>query len=322
MQYHRLGRSGLVVPRLAFGTWLTLARIDRAEAAALVDRSIEAGVNFFDTADVYDRGGAEEVLGELLAGRRREHLVIATKAFHAMSDDLNDCGLSRKHLFESVHASLRRLRTDYVDLFQFHRFDPDTPLLETVMAIGDLIRQGKVMYWGTSMWSADQLREACALADGLGVPRPISEQPRYSMLCREIEDEVVPACRELGIGLLFWSPLAQGMLTGKYRRGEAPAAGTRGADPSRGGQFLGQALGSDEVWDRVEKVEAVAARFGVPMATLAIAWCLRQSPEGTVLLGFTRREQFEQLLPAAGLEWPDGLDEALAEALAGPPLPY
>ncbi|MBC8327209.1 MAG: aldo/keto reductase, partial [Planctomycetes bacterium] len=239
MLYHRLGRSGLRVPRLALGTWLTLARIDRSRAADLVSASLDAGVNFFDTADVYDRGGAEEVLGGLLAGHRREHLVVATKAFHAMSDDINDCGLSRKHLFESIHASLRRLGTDYVDLYQFHRFDTETPLDETVRAIGDLIRQGKVLYWGTSMWSAAQLREACRLADELGVPRPISEQPRYSMLCREIEAEVVPACRELGIGLLFWSPLAQGMLTGKYRRDAAPPAGRPGAEPDRGGGALG-----------------------------------------------------------------------------------
>ncbi|RMH03474.1 MAG: aldo/keto reductase [Planctomycetota bacterium] len=320
MEYHALGRSGLRVPRLALGTWLTLARIPRAEAAGLVAAALEAGINFFDTADVYDRGGAEEVLGELLAPHRREHLVVATKAFHPMSDDPNDRGLSRKHLFESVHASLRRLRTDYLDLFQFHRFDPETPLEETIRAVGDLIRQGKVLYWGTSMWSASQLRVACRLADELGVPRPISEQPRFNMLCREIEAEVLPACRELGIGLLFWSPLAQGLLTGKYRRGQAPPAGSRGADPRRVGQFLDRALASDEVWDRVERVLALADRAGVPPAVLAVAWCLRRAPEGTVLLGASRVEQLRELVPAATMDWPEGLEEALEEALAGPPL--
>ncbi len=309
------------MPKLALGTWLTLARIDRDAAAGLVSASLDAGVNFFDTADVYDRGGAESALGELLAGHRREHLVLATKVFHAMSDDINDVGLSRKHMTESIHASLRRLGTDYVDLYQFHRFDPDTPLEETVMAIGDLIRQGKVLYWGTSMWTAEQLRRACELADQLGVPRPISEQPRYSMLCREIEPEVVPACRELGIGLLFWSPLAQGMLTGKYRRGQAAPAGSRGADPDRGGQFLGQALESPQAWDRVEAVQQAVDRFGMPLPALAISWCLRQCPEGTVLLGATSPEQLQQLLGAAELEWPDGLEQALDQALAGPALP-
>lgn len=322
MLHHRLGRSGLRVPRLGLGTWLTLARIEERAAAELVAAALDAGVNFFDTADVYDRGGAEERLGRLLAGRRREDLVVATKAFHPMSEDVNDRGLSRKHLFESLQASLRRLRMDYVDLYQFHRFDEETPLEETVRAIGDLIRQGQALYWGTSMWSAAQLRDACRTADALGVPRPISEQPRYSMLCREIEAEVVPACRELGIGLLFWSPLAQGLLTGKYRRGQSPPPGSRGADSRRVGEFLDRALPDPSVWDRVEQVRQAAARHGLPMAALAVSWCLRQVPEGSVLLGATRVEQLRELLPACELEWPAGLAEELANALAGPLLPY
>ncbi len=318
MEYHRLGESGLRVPPLALGSWLTLARLPEERAAALVSLALEHGIRFFDTADVYDHGAAEEALGRLLRGRNRAHLILASKAYFPMSEDPNDRGLSRKHLFESAHGSLRRLGTDYLDLYQCHRPDPETPLAETVRAMGDLIAQGKVLYWGTSMWSAERIRAACRLADELGVPRPISEQARYNMLCREVEAEVLPACRECGLGLLFWSPLAQGFLSGKYRRGEAPPPGSRGADPERFVGSLDRLLESEPAFDRLEKVETLAAAAGIPLPVLAIAWCLRKAPGSTVLLGATRPEQLRETLAAAELEWPDGLEAALDQALAGP----
>ena len=320
MRYTTLGDSGLKISTHGLGSWLTLANLDHATVDALVGTALDGGINLLDTADIYDFGAAEFVLGRALRGRRREHLVIATKTFFPMSEDPNDHGLSRKHVFESVHGSLRRLDTDYIDVYQFHRYDEETPLRETVMAIGDLMRQGKVLYWGTSMWSAKQIREACRLCDALAIPRPISEQPRYSMLCREVEDEVMPACEELGVGFLFWSPLAQGVLTGKYRRGQAPA-GSRAVNPRRFGTFLDDALASEEVARRVEIVAGVAAELGLSMAQLALAWCLRHDPRGAVLVGATSAEQLAENLGAADFEWKPELDRALAPAVEGAPLP-
>ena len=233
MDYRRVGDSGLEVSEVGFGSWLTLgSSIDALASSELVRRAFDLGVNFFDTADVYANGSAEEALGRAVRDLPRQELVIASKCFFAMSKRPNDRGLSRKHVVESIEGSLRRLGLDYLDLHQCHRFDPEVPLEETVRAYEDVIRQGKILYWGVSQWSGAQVREACRIADTTGGYRPISNQPGYSILRREIEAEVLPTCDELGIGQLAFSPLAQGALTGKYGGGPPPP-GTRAADEQR-----------------------------------------------------------------------------------------
>ncbi len=320
MEFHPLGRSGLRIPPLGLGTWLSLADPRSDAPDVIIGAALDAGIRFFDTADIYDYGEAEELLGKALVGQHRDSLVIATKAYFPMSEDPNDCGLSRKHLLQSVDNSLRRLRSDYIDLYQCHRFDEETPLAETVATMGELIARGKVLYWGTSMWSGAQLRDACALCDALGVPRPISEQARYNLLCREVEAEVVPAAAELGIGFLWWSPLAQGVLTGKYQQGAAAPDDTRAASSRRQGSFLDAALADAEVYARVDRFSKVAAEAGVPMDALALAWCLRRQPGSTALIGVRNRQQLERNLAALQVDWSGGLMEAVEAATAGPTL--
>lgn len=316
MQYRFLGRSGLKVSAVSFGSWLTFARIGQSTVNRLVQMALDAGVNLLDTADVYDRGVAESMLAQALEGQRREHVVLASKCYHAMSDQVNDRGLSRKHVVESCHNSLRRLRTDYLDLFQCHRYDPETPLEETVRAMGELIARGKILYWGTSMWSAPQLREACRLADAMNLPRPISEQPRYSLVHRELEEAVLPACAELGIGCIVWSPLAQGLLTGKYRKGQEAASGTRGSDPRGVGAFLVEDLRSDQVWPLVERVGAAAQQARLSLPHFALAWCLRQKGVSSVILGATRPEQLAENLASVDVAWTPELERLARAALA------
>jgi aryl-alcohol dehydrogenase-like predicted oxidoreductase len=320
MKFHALGHSGLRVPALGLGSWITLADPTSPPAERVVRAALDAGIWLLDTADVYDTGAAEELLGRALAGVPREQVVIATKAFWPMSDHPNDRGLSRKHLVESVHNSLRRLRTTHLDLFQCHRYDPEVPLAETVRAIGDLIRAGKVLYWGTSQWSARNLKDACALCDTFGVQRPISEQARYNLLCREVERKVVPAAQKLGIGFLWWSPLAQGVLTGKYAEGAPPPAGTRAASARRVGSFLEQALAEPEVHARVARFVAVAREAGHTPAALALAWCIDRVPGSTALIGVTRLEQLPENLAALAVEWTPELRARVKEAFAGPRL--
>jgi aryl-alcohol dehydrogenase-like predicted oxidoreductase len=271
-----------------------------------VRRAYDLGINFFDTADVYAHGAAEESLREALAGIPRPYVVIATKAFFPMSDHPNDRGLSRKHLFESVEGSLRRLGTDYLDLHQCHRSDPTTPIDETVQAYGDLIRQGKLLYWGVSEWRAAEIVDACRVADQRSAHRPVSNQPQYSLLRRRIEREVMPVCEREGLGQVVWSPLAQGVLTGKYRPGERPA-GTRAADKERSG-FM-EAFLRPEVLARVEALRPIAKEAGLSLAQLALAWCLRRSNVSSVIVGATRIDQIEDNARASGVRLPD---EALA----------
>lgn len=320
MQSHALGNSGLRVPALGLGSWITLADPSSPPPERVVHAALEAGLWLLDTADVYDHGAAEELLGKALAGRNRQHVVIATKAFWPMSEHPNDCGLSRKHLFESVHNSLGRLRTDYLDLFQCHRFDPLVPLEETVRALGDLIRQGKILYWGTSQWTASNLRDACKFCDALSIPRPISEQARFNLLCREVESEVVPAAQQLGIGFLWWSPLAQGVLTGKYEPSRTAPQGTRAASARRVGTFLEQALAEPEVHRRVARFVAVARESGHSPAALALSWCLDRQSGSTVLIGVTRMEQLQDNLAALEVQWTPELRERVEAAFAGPAL--
>ena len=302
MNYRRLGASGLVVSEIALGSWLTLGGSVDAEASERIARhAFDLGVTLFDTADTYSNGEAERVLGRALAGLPRSRLVLATKCFFPMSDDPNDRGLSRKHLFESVHASLKRLGTDYLDLHQCHRADPETPLEETVRAYEDLIRQGKVLYWGGSQWSDDCASQACRIADATGGYRPISNQPQYSLLARWIERSVLDAHARVGVGQIVWSPLAQGVLTGKYSGGARPE-GSGASVPSRG-RFIDPLLSAANL-ARVERMRAVATDLGVTPAQLALAWCLRRPEVASVIVGATRPEQLDENVLASGLTLP------------------
>ncbi len=317
MQYVNLGRSGLKVSRVALGSWLTYgSSVDGTGTGACVRAALDAGVIFIDTADVYARGEAETVLGGVLDGVKRSSYVLASKAFWPMSDDPNDQGLSRKHLFESCHASLRRLRTDYLDLYQCHRYDRHTPVAETVRAMGDLIAQGKVLYWGVSCWRASQIKDACHIADKLGVPRPISNQPPYNLVNRSIEQEVIPASIEEGLGQVVFSPLAQGLLTGKYSGGKLPA-GSRGADEQRN-VFMRGHLADAELLSRVDRMVAIAKELDTTPARLALAWCLRDDAVASVIVGATRTSQVEDNVAAANLELNEDVLSALDELFPGP----
>jgi voltage-dependent potassium channel beta subunit len=300
MKYRHLGRSGLRVSEVSLGSWLTLGKsVELRATRAIVRRAFDLGVNLFDTADVYATGGAEEALRQALEGMPRHQVVLATKAFFPMSDRPNDRGLSRKHLVESVEGSLRRLGTHYIDLHQCHRADPLTPLEETVRAYEDLIRQGKILYWGTSEWKAEEIELACRTAEAHGGYRPISAQPQYSILSRRVEREVMPACEREGIGQIVWSPLAQGVLTGKYA-GTARPAGTRAADPENG-VFMQRFL-EPESLARVETLRPLAAAEGCSMAELALAWCLRKASVASVIVGATRHEHVDENVRASGIE--------------------
>ncbi len=314
MEYRQLGRSGLRVSEVSLGSWLTFgATVDVPATKAIVRAALDAGIQFFDTADVYATGAAEEALRSALDGIPRHQLVIATKAFFPMSEDPNDRGLSRKHLFESVHASLRRLGTDYLDLHQCHRADETVPIEETVRAYDDLIRQGKVLYWGVSEWNPQQIEAALGAADRCGADRPVSSQPQYSILRRGIERGVLPLCAREGIGQIVWSPLAQGVLTGKYKPGERPT-GTRAADPFQS-RFM-EAFLTDDTLARVEQLRPLAADLGLTMAQLALAWCLRHEHVSSVIVGATRAEQLAETTRAAGVRLPEESVDAIDKLFA------
>jgi voltage-dependent potassium channel beta subunit len=309
MEYRPVGRSGLRVSEIALGSWLTLgSSVDVGATRELVERAWDLGINFFDTADVYANGGAEEALGAALADFPRRHYVLATKCFFPMSESPNDRGLSRKHVVESVEASLRRLRTDHIDLHQCHRADPATPIDETVRAYEDLIRQGKLLYWGVSEWRPAQIVEACRAADQCGGYRPISNQPQYNLLRRGIEREVLPVCEREGVSQLVFSPLAQGVLTGKYSGGTRPT-GTRAADAFRN-QFMQDFLRPESL-ARVDELAPIAADLGVSMAQLALAWCLRQRGVASVIVGATRPAQLDDNAKASGMRLPEPVIERL-----------
>jgi voltage-dependent potassium channel beta subunit len=302
MNYRRLGASGLVVSEIALGSWLTLGgHVDAGVSERIARHAFDLGVTLYDSADAYSNGEAERVLGRALSGLPRTRLVLATKCFFPMSDDPNDRGLSRKHLFESVHASLRRLGTDYLDLHQCHRADPETPLEETVRAYEDLIRQGKVLYWGVSEWSENLVARACGIADATGGYRPISNQPQYSLLSRAIEQQLLDAHARLGVGQIVWSPLAQGVLTGKYAGGAKPEGS--GITVASRARFLNPLL-TDVNLARVERMRAVARELGVTAAQLALAWCLRRPEIASVIVGATRPEQLDENALASGLTLP------------------
>jgi aryl-alcohol dehydrogenase-like predicted oxidoreductase len=317
MEFRHLGSSGLKISEIAYGNWLTHgSQVEEEAALACVRQALDEGISTFDTADVYANTRAEEVLGKALRGERRESLEIFTKVYWPTGPrGHNDTGLSRKHIMESIDASLRRLQTDYVDLYQAHRYDVETPLEETMQAFADVVRAGKAFYIGVSEWTAEQIRSAHALAGELGISL-VSSQPQYSMLWRVIEDEVVPTCRELGIGQVVWSPIAQGVLTGKYKPGQAPPPGSRATDDKGGADNVGRWL-KDEVLQGVAKLEPIAAEAGLSMAQLAVAWVLQNDNVSAAIIGASRPEQVTENVAASGVKLDEGTLGAIDEALGG-----
>jgi len=301
VEYRYLGNSGFKVSEITYGNWLTHgSQVENDIATQCVQAALEAGVTTFDTADVYANTKAEQVLGDALQGQRRESLEILTKVYNPTGPKgPNDSGLSRKHIMESINGSLRRLGTDYVDLYQAHRFDYETPLEETMQAFADIVRAGKALYIGVSEWRADQIRAGHALAQEMGF-QLISNQPQYNMLWRVIDAEVVPASRELGISQIVWSPIAQGVLTGKYRKGQPLPAGSRATDEAGGARAVQRYL-SDDYLDAVAQLEPIAADLDLTMAQLAIAWVLANDNVASALVGASRPEQIESNVGAAGV---------------------
>src|SRR3954451_19511811 len=298
MEHRHLGRSGLLISEIAYGNWIThRSQVEEYAAAACVRAALDEGITTFDTADVYARTRAEEVLGRALKGERRESLEIFTKVYWPTGEGQNDRGLSRKHIFESIHGSLRRLQTDYVDLYQAHRFDHETPLEETLRAFDDLVRQGKALYIGVSEWRAEEIARALKIADEMGLDRIISNQPQYSMLWRVIESEVVPLSEREGIGQIVFSPIAQGVLTGKYLPGQAPPAGSRATDEKSGAGFIERYL-RDDVLEAVQKLKPIAEQAGATMAQLGVAWVLNNPNVSSAILGATRPEQLQDNVKA------------------------
>ncbi|MDX1661811.1 MAG: aldo/keto reductase family protein [Gemmatimonadota bacterium] len=308
MEYRHLGDAGIRLSTVGLGSWLTYgSAVEEDAARRCIATAYDHGVVFFDTANVYAAGRAEEVVGRALAEYPRDSYVLATKVYFPMGEGPNDRGLSRKHVFEQCHASLRRLDVEYVDLYQCHRFDDRTPLDETCEAMDDLIRQGKVLYWGVSEWAAGQIENAVELCTEAGWTPPVSNQPEYSALQRRIEDDVLPVSEELGIGNVVWSPLAQGVLTGKYRSVDDLPEDSRAA--SEQGKFMGRVM-SQQVLDAVAEFAELARDRGVTPAQLALAWCLRQPAVTSVIVGASRPEHVEENVAAADLEIDD---EAFAE---------
>lgn len=315
MEFRYLGNSGLKISEITYGNWLTHgAQVEQDVATQCVHAALEAGITTFDTADVYANTVAEQVLGDALKGQRRESLEIFTKVYWPTGPKgHNDSGLSRKHILESIDGSLRRLKTDYVDLYQAHRFDYETPLEETMQAFADVVRAGKALYIGVSEWTADEIRAGHALAKELGV-QLISSQPQYNILWRVIEPEVIPACAELGVSQIVWSPIAQGVLTGKYKPGQPLPEGSRATDEKGGANMIKRYL-NDEILTGVEKLEPIAADLGLTMAQLAIAWVLANDNVASALVGASRPEQIESNVKAAGVKLDEQVLRAIDEAV-------
>lgn len=301
MKFRNLGNSGLRVSEISYGNWLTHgSQVEEDAALACVRQALDEGITTFDTADVYANTAAETVLGKALAGERRQSLEIFTKVFWPTGPGgHNDHGLSRKHIMESIDGSLQRLQTDYVDLYQAHRYDHETPLEETMLAFADVVRAGKALYIGVSEWRAEEIRAAASLAQELRVPL-VSSQPQYNLLWRVIESEVVPTCEELGLGQIVWSPIAQGVLTGKYKPGQAPPEGSRATDEKGGDAMIARWL-KDDVLTRVERLAPIAADAGLSMAQLAVAWVLQNPNVSSAIIGASRPEQVTDNVKAAGV---------------------
>jgi aryl-alcohol dehydrogenase-like predicted oxidoreductase len=314
MEFRRLGRSGLKISAITYGNWLTHgSQVENDVAKACVSAALEAGITSFDTADVYANTVAESVLGEALAGERRESLEIFTKVYWPTGPGgPNDSGLSRKHILESIEGSLRRLRTDHVDLYQAHRYDTETPLEETMQAFADVVRSGKALYIGVSEWTAEQIRAGHDLASQLGF-QLVSNQPQYSMLWRVIEGEIVPTSGALGVSQIVFSPIAQGVLTGKYKPGQPPPQGSRATDPT-GSNFIRRFM-TDDVLGRVGELEPVAKELGLSQAQLAVAWVLQNDNVAAAIIGASRPEQVHENVKAVGVTIPPELLARIDEVL-------
>jgi len=319
MQYRNLGTAGIKLSEIGLGGWLTFGNALAAEQAkAVMNTAFDLGVNFFDTADVYADGKCEQAWGDLLKDRRRAGYVLATKVFFPTGPGPNDRGLSRKHIFENCHRSLSNLKTDYLDLLQCHRFDPETPIEETIRAMDDLVRQGKILYWGFSEWTAAQI-EQCLRACGDRFERPRSSQPRYSAVQREVEKEVFPLCHTAGIGQVVFSPLAQGVLSGKYKPGQPIPADSRAAD-DRQNKFIQRFLNDQTLLEKIQHLESVAKENSCTMSQLALAWALRRPEVTSCIIGASRPAQVEENVKASGMKLLPAdvakIDEILAQAAA------
>jgi aryl-alcohol dehydrogenase-like predicted oxidoreductase len=309
VRYRRLGSSDLEISEISLGSWLTYGGgVERAQAEACVEKAFEVGINFIETANVYARGAAESFLGEALANRPRDSYILGTKLFWPMNGDK---GLSREQVFKQLDLSLLRLKTEYVDLYQCHRYDWDTPLEETMDALTEVVRQGKVRYLGFSEWPPDRIQAALDLAD---VEKFVSSQPQYSLLWREPEREVFPLCAANGISQIVWSPLAQGALTGKYKPGEAPPAGTRAASQDMGWSM--DRFRDDDVLEAVQRLRPIADGLGISMAKLALAWVLRRQEVACAITGASRPEQVDENASASGIELDDATLRAIDDAVA------
>ena len=316
MEYRKLGRSGLNVSTISLGSWLTYGGSVAADSAKeCVLRAYELGINLFDTSDAYYRGEAEKVLGDILKDLPRASYVLATKAFFPVGDGPNDRGLSRKHIFEEVHASLRRLQTDYIDLYQCHRYDPETPLEETLRALDDMVTQGKILYVGVSEWTAAQIAHAQQIARELHLDPIISNQPQYNMLVRRIEREVIPTSEREGVGQIVFSPLAQGVLSGKYRPSQPLPEQSRATDP-KSNQFIQQLL-QPPTLDAVEKLRPIADDLKLSLSQVALAWVLRQPNVASAIIGATRVEQVNENAAANAVHLDDTTLAAIDAALGG-----
>jgi voltage-dependent potassium channel beta subunit len=321
VKYRHLGNTGLRLSAVGLGSWLTYGDQVEADAARqCIQRAFELGVNFFDTANEYGQGSAEEAVGASIADLPRHELVLATKVYYPMGDGPNDWGLSRKHITHQIDESLRRLGTDYVDLYQCHRYDMHTPLRETCEVMSDLVRRGKILYWGVSEWTAAQLEDAVTMCREAGLTPPVSNQPQYSALWRTIEREILPVSTSLGLGTIVWSPLAMGILTGKYTSVDSVPEGSRGAGPSFA--FISE----DDTWndmayfnqptlDAVQALKPVAEQAGCTLSQLALAWCLRDPAVSAVITGAKRPAQIEETVVAADLELADDVLAAVSEGL-------
>ncbi len=316
MEYRRLGNSGLRVSEISLGSWLTYGNyVDRSTAIKIIHRAFELGINFFDTANVYMQGEAERVVGDALSSFDRSSYVLATKVYFPMGDGPNDKGLSRKHITEQCHASLKRLQTDYLDIYYCHRFDEETPLEETLRTFDDLIRQGKILYVGVSEWKAEQILEARKIADKYMLDRIIVNQPRYNMFNRYIEDSVIPVAEKHDISQVVFSPLAQGVLTGKYKIGIKPPEDSRASD-SESQQFIYRYL-TDENLMKVEKLAGIAQSLGLTMPQLALAWVLRIPSVSSALVGASRPQQIEDNARASGIKLEEEVITKLEQIISG-----
>ena len=315
MEYRRLGSTGMYVSEISYGNWITHgSQVEQEAAIKCVKTAFDSGITTFDTADVYAGTRAETVLGKALKGIRRESYELFTKVYWPTGTGKNDRGLSRKHIMESCHASLKRLNVDHIDLYQMHRFDFETPLEESLQAFEDLIRQGKVNYIGFSEWTAAQISSALKIQDARGYSRFVSSQPQYSALWRVIEAEVVPLSRKEGIGQIVWSPIAQGVLTGKYKPGAKPPAGSRATDKKSGAGMISRWM-RDEVLEAVQKLQPVADSVGLTMSQLAIAWVLQNDNVSSAIMGATKPSQVKENVKASGVKLDASVMKAIDSAL-------